>query len=133
MQTFSALISNLGSQGLPSKTIKSYLTNICFGQIDIGLVDLNMFHHLSLKQIVNRIKWLQSERKTRERLLVTRKVFINLISQLNQLTKIGAILHATFCLAFMAFLQYEEFIYIARERQTDDFHTWHLTYRSIAF
>lgn len=133
MQTLSAWISNLGSQGLPAKTIKSYLTGIRSGQIDIGLADLDVFHHPSLQRIVNGIKRLQGQRETRERLPVTRKVLIDLISQLDQSTKIGATLHATFCLAFAAFLRCWEFTYTARGRQTDDFHTWHLTRRSIAF
>lgn len=63
-----------------------------------------MFYHPSLQQIANRIKRLQGEYKIHEYLLVTRKVFFNLIFQLDQLTKVGVILYATFYLAFMAFL-----------------------------
>lgn len=133
MQTLSAWISNLGSQGLPAKTIKSYLTGVRSGQIDIGLADLDVFHHPSLQRIVNGIKRLQGERETRERLPVTRKVLIDLISQLDQSTKIGATLHAAFCLAFAAFLRCGEFTYTARECLTNDFDAWHLTRRSITF
>lgn len=101
---FLTWISNLGSSGLLRKTIKSYLTSICSGQIDIELADLDMFYHPSLQQIANRIKRLQSEHKIREHLLVTRKVFLDLIFQLDQLTKVGVILYAAFYLAFMVFL-----------------------------
>ena len=120
MQTLSAWISNLGSQGLLAKTIKSYLTGVRSGQIDIGLVDLDVFHHPSLQRIVNGIRRLQGERETRERLPITRKVLIDLISQLDQSTKIGATLHASFCLAFAAFLRCGEFTYTAQERKTND-------------
>lgn len=92
-----------------------------------------MFHYPSLQQIVNEIKRLQGKRKTRKRLSVNRKVLANLISQFDQSTKTGTTLHATFCLAFAAFLQYREFIYIARKCQTDNIYLWHLIYRSIAF
>lgn len=133
MQTLSAWIFQLGSQGLPAKTIKSYLTGVRSGQIDIGLADLDVFHHPSLQQIVNEIWRLQGERKTRERLPITRMVLIDLIFQLDQSTKIGATLHVSFCLAFAAFFRCGEFTYTAQERKTDDFDAWYLTRRSITF
>lgn len=74
-----------------------------------------MFYHPSLERIVNEIKQMQDERKTHKCLPVIRKVRIDQISQLDQLTKIGATIHTTFCLAFVAFLQYGEFTYTALE------------------
>lgn len=70
---------------------------------------------------MNRIWRLQDECKTCERLPITQKDFVNLISQLNQSTEIDAILNAFFCLVFAAFLQCGKFTYTAQERKTNDF------------
>lgn len=56
MQTLSAWISNLDSQGVPAKTIKSYFTGIRSDQIDIGLADLEVFPHPILHRIITGIK-----------------------------------------------------------------------------
>ena len=74
MQTLSAWVSNLGSEGLPITTIKSYFTGVRSGQMDIGLADLDVFHHPSLQQILNGIKWLQGECETHGRLPITGRV-----------------------------------------------------------
>lgn len=42
-------------------------------------------------------------------------------------------MHASFCLAFAAFLRCGEFTYTAQERKTNNFEAWHLTRRSITF
>lgn len=60
-------------------------------------------------------------------------MLIDLIFQLDQSTKIGATLYASFYLAFAAFLQYGKFTYTTQERKTTDFDAWHLTRRSITF
>lgn len=49
MQTLLAWIFQLGAQGLPAKTIKSYLTEVRLGQIDIRLANLDILHHSSLQ------------------------------------------------------------------------------------
>ena len=133
MQILSAWISQPSSKGLPAKNIKSYLTQVRSGQIDIGLADLNIFHHPNLQRIVTIIRRLQGERETHGRLPITRKVLIDLTPQLDQPTKIGATLHDSFCLASRAFFRCGEFTYTAQKRKNNDFDAWHLTRRSITF
>lgn len=87
----------------------------------------------SFIRTVNGIRRLQGERETCERLPITRKVLIDLISQLDQSTRTGATLHASFCLAFAAFLRCGEFTYTGREWENDDFEAWHLTRKSVNF
>lgn len=111
----------MSDKQVSTKTIKSYLAGVRSYQVDIGLHDMEAFHHSMLQRIMTGIRRLRGERDKRERRPITRDILLKLIGLLNKRTLDGASLHAAFCTAFAAFLRCGEFTYTSGEAIAPDF------------
>ncbi len=77
--------------------------------------ELEIFHHLALERIVTRIKKLQDEAEKKKRCPITKPIPLHLFAQLNKSSLKDIKLHATYSLAFAAFLRIREFIWSKSE------------------
>ena len=75
----------------------------------MGYDNDDVFHHPLLKRVIDGIKRMRGEKDLLERRPITRDVLLSILATLDQSTLIGATLHASFCLAFAAFLRIGEF------------------------
>lgn len=116
---------------MATKTLKSYLSGVRSYQVDIGLQNLEVFHHPMLERIIAGIKRLIGEKDKRERKPITREILIKLLEGLDTKTLDGATLHAAYSMAFAAFLRCGEFTYTMQEAASPGFDGWHLTRKSI--
>lgn len=96
----------------------------------MGFENLEAFHHPLLQRVINGIRRLRGEADTKERRPITRDLLLQILRQFDQTTLVGATLHASFCLAFAAFLRVGEFTW-SQSELTDDFQRWHITRRSV--
>ncbi len=96
----------------------------------MGFEDLAVFHHPLLQRVINGVRRLRGEADTKERRPITRDLLLRVLSQFDTTTRQGATLHASFCLAFAAFLRVGEFTWTEADLK-DDFQRWHITRRSV--
>jgi len=68
-----------------------------------------IFDSLLLLRVIRDIKRRQGDDVSRERKAITRDVLLNVLSTFDASTRLGATLHAAFCLAFAGFLRTGEF------------------------
>ena len=125
-------IAELGIRYLKAKTIKSYLAAVRLFLVDIGATqdELKMFSHPTLFRTIAGIWRMNGEANTRERRHITRQVFLRILPLFDTTSLWGAIMHASFCLAFVAFLRVGEFTWSRAERNTS-FQQWHITRGSV--
>lgn len=114
-----------------AKTIKAYITGVRSQQVDLGYENLNIFHSPQLERIIAGSRRLHGETNTQERQPLTQDLLLRLLPKLDQSTKEGSSVYASFCLAFGAFLRIGEFTYTWKDRQAEDFGQWFLTRRSV--
>ena len=100
IRSLSAWIAALGQRGLRPKTIKNYLAGVRSSQLDMGLGDLEVFHHPVLDRIIAGIKRMHGEPERRERLPITRNILIKLLRKLDTTNEVQATLHAAYSIAF---------------------------------
>ena len=130
-QSLSSWVAELGTNKLPAKTIKAYLSGVRSTQIDMGFQDLDVFHHPILERILAGIRRLRGEADAKERRPVTRDILLRVLAVFNTTTRYGATLHAAFCLAFAGFLRIGEFTWGQGEYAQPDFSAWFLTRHSV--
>lgn len=114
-------------------TIKQYLGGVRSAQVDLGFQDLEAFRHPMLDRIITGIKRIKGEKDKRERQPITKDILLSMLKTLDQTTREGANLHASFCLAFAGFLRAGEFTYTAKDKDQHTFEMWHLTRQSVVF
>ncbi len=125
--------SNLGDRRLHVKTIKAYLTGVRSTHVDMGFDDLHVFHHPMLQRIIAGIRRMRGEPGVKERRPITRDLLLLMLADIDKTSRLGANLHAAFCLAFAGFLRIGEFTYSNADRNDPEFANWFLTRRSVAF
>ena len=123
-------MGRLGYQHKNPKTIKGYIAGVRSSLVDLGLDDLDAFHHPLLERAIAGIKRFNGEADKRERLPITRDILIKLINKFDQTSLVGATLHAAYCLAFAAFLRSGEFTYAKKDRSDPAFAAYNLTRQS---
>lgn len=121
----------MGNRHLRAKSIKNYLSGVRSLHIDRGYEDLGVFCHPVLQRIVAGIKLKNGDPETRERLPITRDILLRLLKPLDLANQAQATLHASYCLAFAAFLRAGEFTYTKTEATDPKFSEWHVTRRSV--
>lgn len=114
----------MGNQQLRAKSIKNYLSGVRSLHIDEGYKDLNVFSHPVLQQIFAGIKRKNGNPETRERFPITRDILLRLLKPLDRANQAQATLHASYCLAFAAFLRAGEFTYTKTEAADPKFSEW---------
>ena len=132
LYTLSAWCADMGDRGLTPKTIKAYIGGVRSAHVDRGYEDLSAFEHPVLNRVVQGIKRVRGDGIPRERRPITREVLLKILDTLDVSTQQGATLHASFCLAFAAFLRIGEFTWSAADRRTHDFAQWRVTRASVA-
>ena len=75
-------VARLGYEHKAPKTIKSYIAGVRSSLIDLGLDDLEAFHHPLLERAITGIKRFNGEAEKRERLPITRDILIRLVTGL---------------------------------------------------
>lgn len=133
LSTLASWTSDLGERRLQVKTIKAYLTGVRSAHINIGFDDLKVFHHPMLQRIIAGIRRMRGEAGVKERRPITRDLLLLMLANIDKTTRLGANLHAAFCLAFAGFLRIGEFTYSINDRSDPEFAKWFLTRRSVAF
>ena len=125
-------IAELRIRNLKAKTIKSYLATVCLSQVDIGTTqdELKMFSHPTLFRTIAGIRRMNGEANTRERCPITRQVLLRMLLLFDITSLWGATMHASFCLAFAAFLQIGKFTW-SRADCSASFQQWHITRGSV--
>lgn len=133
-RTLSTWVADMGEKRILPRSIKLYLTRVRSFQVDIGATknELEVFHHPTLERIIQVIRPLRGEPNVKERLPITRPILLKMLGLLDTTTRIGATLHAAFCLAFAGFLRIGEFTW-SKIYQQGDFRQWHMTRGSITF
>ena len=125
-------IAELGIRNLKAKTIKSYLAAVRSSQVDIGTTqdELKLFSHPTLFRTIAGIRRMNGEANTRERRPITRQVLLRILPLFDITSLWGATMHASFCLAFAAFLRIGEFTWSRADRSAS-FQQWHITRGSV--
>lgn len=121
----------LADQKLLPKTIKSYLTGLRSAHVDMGY-NIEVFHDPIILRVRDGIRRRRGEPGTKERMPITRDILIKLLASFDQRSLQGATIHASFCLAFAAFLRIGEFTWNPSDL-TPDFPMFYMTRRSIEF
>ena len=124
-------VGHLGYTHKSQKTIKGYVAGVRSSLVDLGLDDLDAFHHPLLERTITGIKRFYGETEKRERLPITRDILTRLITTFDVNNQTGATLHAAYCLAFAAFLRSGEITYSLKDLSDPAFASYHLTRRSI--
>ena len=125
-------IAELGIRYLKAKTIKSYLAAVRLFLVDIGATqdELKMFSHPTLFRTIADIRRMNGEANIRERRSITRQVLLRILPLFDTTSLWGATMHASFCLAFAAFLRVGEFTWSRAERDAS-FQQWQITRGSV--
>ena len=89
-----------------------------------------MFSHPTLFRTIAGIRHMNGKANTRERRPITRQVFLRILPLFDKTSLWGATMHASFCLAFAAFLRIGEFIW-SRVDRSASFQQWHITRGSV--
>lgn len=131
MITLAGWIASLSTHRIKTKTIKAYLTGLRSAHVDMGFDDLSVFHHPQLQRIIAGSRRLHGEADTKERRPITKNLLLQILPHFDTSEHDGATLHASFYLAFAAFLRVGEFTYSKRDLQQEDFEQWFLTRRSV--
>jgi hypothetical protein len=100
----------LNTRELKIKSIKTYLTEVKSYHVDMKHFDetLRIFHSNVLQRMINEIKRVHEESRSRERLLIVRLILMQLLKTLDSSTLLNATLHSTFILTFTALLRLDE-------------------------
>lgn len=116
-------MTKLNDKKMTTKTIKFYLNEVKFYQINISISpqNLKVFHYSMLERIVASIKRLIKEKDKKKRKPITREILVQLLNNLDQKILNGAVLHAAYSMAFAIFLKCEEFTYTVREADSSNF------------
>lgn len=91
----------------------------------------DVFHHPQLKRIIAGARHLRGDSDTKERHPVTKDILLQVLPSFDRAIEHGAIMYASFCLAFAAFLRIGEFTYSTRDALDEDFAKYFLTRRFI--
>ena len=124
-------MGHLGYKHKSPKTIKGYVAGVSSSLVDLGLDDLDAFHHPLLEQTITGIKRFYGETEKRERLPITRDILIRLILRFDVDDQTDATLHAAYCLPSAAFLKSNEITYSLKDLSDPAFASYHLTRRLI--
>lgn len=89
--------------------------------VDMGYEDLSAFHSPQLKRVITGLRRMRGEAGTLERRPITKDLLLQMFPYFDCKTREGATLHASFCLAFAAFLRVGEFTYTAKDLEDPDF------------
>jgi hypothetical protein len=136
---FSAIIESLRSwvftldtRELKAKSIKTYLTEVKSYHVDMRHLDetLRIFHSNVLQRMINEIKRVHEESRSRERLSIVRLILMQLLEMLDSSTLLDAILHSTFTLTFAALLRLDEITWIEEDIDST-FSDWHVIRESV--
>jgi hypothetical protein len=103
-------VFTLDTRELKTKSIKTYLTEVRFYHVDMRHLDetLRIFHSNVLQRMINEIKRVHEESRSRERLSIVKFILMQLLETLDSSTLLDAILHSTFTLTFATLLRLDE-------------------------
>lgn len=130
IQSLTGWVARLADHRIQVKTIKAYLCGVRSAHVDMGFEDLDVFHHPLLQRVIAGIRRLRGEADIKERRPITRDLLLQILTRFDTSTLESATLHASFCLAFAAFLRVGEFTWTEADL-SDDFQHWHVTRRSV--
>ena len=130
-ETLCDWVCHLSNKRPKNKTIKAYITGVRSMHVDMGYGDLSAFHSPQLERVIAGLRRMRGEAGTRERRPITKDLLLQMLPYFDRKTREGVTLHASFCLAFAAFLRVGEFTYSAKDLEDPDFSQWFLTRRSV--
>jgi hypothetical protein len=117
---------------LKIKNIKTYLTEVRSYYVDMKHFDetLRIFHNNALQRMINEIKRVHEESRSREKFSIVRFILMQFLETLDSSTLLDVILYSTFILTFATLLRLDEITWI-EENIDSIFSDWHVIRKSV--
>ena len=131
LQFLASWIGSLARQKILANTIRTYVAGLRYFQIDLGIGNLDIFQHLSVKKMLIGLRRLEGKGNKYKQLLITKNILLRLLAELDTTEELQAMVHAAYYLAFAGFLRIREFTYLATDFNNTNFASWHMTRSSV--